>query len=163
MNKKGFTLIELIVVIIIIGVLASVAVPAYQSYVKSSKEKTAQNLKNEIISILEAHYAFYGQIPAMLGNASTGVLIPSTQSTSADSSADIYDLLETYRKGPPINPFCKNALTSYAGKTWKEIYDDNNTATYNLDGLGIYYTNVNTSTGVFTITLDEASAGTTNC
>lgn len=38
-NQKGFTLMELMIVIVIIGVLAAIGVPAYNNYVKSAKEK----------------------------------------------------------------------------------------------------------------------------
>jgi len=36
-NQKGFTLIELMIVIVIIGILASIALPAYQTYTKKAR------------------------------------------------------------------------------------------------------------------------------
>ncbi len=42
-NKKGFTLVELVVVIAIIGVLAAILIPTMMNYVKKSRMRTANS------------------------------------------------------------------------------------------------------------------------
>lgn len=55
-NNKGFTLIELMIVVAIIGVLAAVAIPAFMNYIKRSKTSEAKLNIREIFDSAIAYY-----------------------------------------------------------------------------------------------------------
>jgi len=50
-NNKGFTLVEVIVVAVIVLILAAVAIPLYNGYVRDSREAAAENIAGSIASL----------------------------------------------------------------------------------------------------------------
>jgi type IV pilus assembly protein PilA len=53
---EGFTLVELLVVVVIIGVLVAIAIPMYGSYRKGAANKSAQSDVRGAISTVEQYY-----------------------------------------------------------------------------------------------------------
>lgn len=49
-NRKGFTLVELMIVVIIIGILTAVGVPLYMGYVKDAKVASAKAVIGSIVN-----------------------------------------------------------------------------------------------------------------
>lgn len=69
MNKKGFTLVELVVVMVIVGILSVVSVPIYRSYVQRALFTEADTLMSSIRVGQAAYYATNGKFVAV-GNTS---------------------------------------------------------------------------------------------
>ena len=75
--QKGFTLIELMIVVAIIGILAAIAIPAYQDYTIRSQVTEGLNLASAVKAGVAEAFANTGEWPADLpaaGGDDTGVL-----------------------------------------------------------------------------------------
>ncbi len=89
-HSAGFTLIELMIVVIIVGVLAAIAIPQYQNYVLRSNRTEGQALLTEAAARQERFFTqnnTYADTVAKLGY------------TSADSQNRLYQLVINLSNG----------------------------------------------------------------
>jgi type IV pilus assembly protein PilA len=72
MNKDsppgGFTLVEIMVVVVIIGLLAALAIPAFQKVRSTSQDKTVLNNARQLSSGADQYYLEFGYSYAAKGN-----------------------------------------------------------------------------------------------
>jgi type IV pilus assembly protein PilA len=76
MVQKGFTLIELMIVVAIIGILAAIAIPAYQDYVIRSQVSEGLAMASAVKASIAEYFADRGTWP--VDNDSLGITTPPT-------------------------------------------------------------------------------------
>lgn len=91
-NKRGFTIVELLIVIIVIAILAAITIVAYNGITNRAKSTKAQSTAANMVKKLEAYNAETGNYPAtfslLTGAASsTTYYVAGTDATFVPTTA----------------------------------------------------------------------------
>jgi type IV pilus assembly protein PilA len=87
-NEKGFTLIELMIVIAIIGILAAIAIPQFSAYRKRAFNASAESDVRNLATAMEAYYVDFSKYAAGSANLSGYGYIGSSGVTVQSCAGD---------------------------------------------------------------------------
>ena len=76
-NSYGFSLIELMVVVVIVGVLASIAYPSYRDQVRKTRRADAKSALLDAAAKMERYYTQFGRYSGTLANS--GIIATSPE------------------------------------------------------------------------------------
>jgi len=85
-SEDGFTLVELIVVVMMIGVLSSIAIPQFMTAADKAKQKEATGIVSALIKAATAYQTEYGSLPSTHLDISE---FAKFQKCSADNAGDL--------------------------------------------------------------------------
>lgn len=97
-QERGFTIVELLIVIVVIGILAGITIVAYSGITNRAKQSKVQGNASSVQSVAEAFNADKGYYPALaatgtdnLKSGSTSSQIPAGVTIVADESTSPID------------------------------------------------------------------------
>ena len=119
--QQGFTLIELMIVVAIVGILAAIAIPAYQDYTVRAKVTEGLSLANAAKIAVEDTWTSSGAAPANASSAgytfvatslvsgitiTNGLIAVAFDSTNLPQMTHALDLSPTLTAGAPVTWTC---------------------------------------------------------
>jgi type IV pilus assembly protein PilA len=118
---RGFTLVELMMVVAIIGLLASIALPSYHSYAARAQVTEAMELLMGFKSPLGDWYGDRNDWPTSLDEllgTTTGKYVGTITGSGSGSTYTLIATMKTSGINPALYGHTMTLVTTDGGKTW---------------------------------------------
>ena len=142
-DKKGFTLVELIVVLVILAILAALLVPALTGYIDKAKEKSIEAKTRNIVmatqTLIDEKYGTVNLGTTLTGNVTIGATTGVANGAFTISAADIKKLAEVNVTSTNVTAVTINTDSNKAAlaKIMTLTYEENGKkCTYAVDDSG---------------------------
>jgi len=136
-RERGFTIIELMIVVAIIGLLAGIGVPTYREYVNKSKRAEGKAALTAAAARLERYYSLNNCYPSSAcgspaaTDSASALTVAGIQGFSGENAAKAnYNISVTFvaqtftLTATPKSPFtdskCGNMTLSNTGRKWTQ-------------------------------------------
>ena len=124
-DKRGFTLIELMIVVAIIGVIAAIALPAYRDYVKRARMSEVLNAIDAIATGVNEYHSAIGFFPSQSYGSNN--LAHFSEEYAAIALNNTGDINYSVAIVANFNPSLDLTLLGGEGELWMQVtYDIEN-------------------------------------
>ncbi len=110
-SKKGFTLVELMIVVVIMAILVAVAVPIYSAVTKNARKKTCIGNQREIISSV-GNWLMLQDDTTIAGTFTTTGGNDAPVMTNGDLDANVFAAIKGLFKTVPVCPDKADTITA---------------------------------------------------
>ena len=139
MRQKGFTLVEILIVVVILGILAAIVIPQFSEASSEARESSVKSNLQMVRSQIELFKVQHNETqPGDVSGAANAVTFVAALTSKTDGTGALSD---TGDYGPYVQSFPVNAYNNLATVT-----EGTTTPTEAATGYGWFY---NTSTGDF--------------
>lgn len=142
-DKKGFTLVELIVVLVILAILAALLVPALTGYIDKAKEKSIEAKTRNVVmatqTLIDEKYGTVNLGTTLTANVTIGDTTQITNGVITVAAADIKNLAEVDVTKTNVTEVTINTDSTKGAlaKITKLSYQENGKkCTYSIDSTG---------------------------
>jgi len=90
-KHRGFTIVELLIVIVVIAILAAITIVAYNGVQQRAVNSVAESEASQAVKLLKAYYTINGTYPAITNGANSVCVGEGFTSYTGDANGDCWD------------------------------------------------------------------------